>query len=56
MAASQVIARDLTIVLNELQTIAKSGRLDPMVAAMLEVMIRLVELQRRQVRHMRSER
>ena len=50
MIPAQVVARDLRIVLGELRALEKGGKLDPMVAAMLKTMIRLVELLARQVR------
>jgi hypothetical protein len=52
MRPKQVVDRDLRIVLRELRGLLKGGKLDPMVAAMLEKMIRLVELLARQVRQM----
>ena len=52
MRPSQVVARDLRIVLRELRGLLASGKLDPVVAAALEKMIRLVELLARQVRQM----
>jgi hypothetical protein len=47
-SAKQVVARDLGIVLGELRELAKTPGLDPMVSTMLKVMIRLVEVMRRQ--------
>ena len=52
MRPSQVVARDLRLVLRELRGLLKGGKLDPVTAAMLEKMIRLVELLVRQVRQM----
>lgn len=52
MAAKQVVTRDLTLVLADLQKLSKRGGLDPMVAMMLSVMIKLVELLRRQAQAM----
>jgi len=49
---SQIVARDLRIVLGELRALEKGGKLDPMVAGMLKTMIRLVEILARQVRQM----
>ena len=49
---TQVVARDLRVVLGELRALEKAGKLDPMVAAMLKTMIRLVEILARQVRQM----
>jgi hypothetical protein len=48
MRPKQVIARDLRAVLRELRGIMKAGKLEPMVASLLERMIRLVELLLRQ--------
>ena len=53
MATPQTIARDLSLVLGELRDLQKSGQLDPLVASMLKVMIRLVEMLRRQALSMR---
>jgi len=52
MLPKQVVARDLGLVLTELREMAKSGKLEPMTAAMLKTMIRLVELLRRQTLQM----
>jgi len=48
MRPKQVVARDLRMVLRELRSILKAGKLEPMTAGLLERMIRLVELLLRQ--------
>ena len=52
MRPASVVARDLRAVLRELRGLLKDGKLDPTTLAMLEKMIRLVELLARQVRQM----
>jgi hypothetical protein len=49
---NQVVERDLKIVLRELRALVTGGKLEPMAAAMLGLMIRLVELLLRQVKTM----
>jgi hypothetical protein len=53
MRPKQVVARDLRVVLRELRVLVKGGKLEPMVAAMLDKMIRLVELLLRQTLQMK---
>lgn len=48
MASKQIVARDLALVLKDLRALAAQGRLDPVVGALLNTTIRLVDLLRRQ--------
>ena len=50
MGPKQLVQRDLSLVLQDLQKLESAGKLDPVVAALLRVIIQLVESLKHQVR------
>jgi len=47
MAANQVVARDIGLLIKDLRALSEKSGLDPMVTAMLTLMIRFAEILRR---------